>query len=286
MCHFPFHQTSCFLVRNALKKMIGTAKHSSQILVLSSKEGLIDCEKSVSSCPSSSSSSEDDDRESRDHRRRLKYTLPEDTANACPPMLIIGHKKTREKSVVVVKGFFSDSRVAELKNLFQSAESVYEIKDRKDNLYHAHRAFRVEIALRLKYPKVYRKILGVSSSVCDAVWGGFKEKNIRRNRVLPEFEYIVYDAPTGSGRGTFIEPHVDNHSIVTGIVMLSNPDVDFEGGVNRFKGAQSDSCESSFREYKLEKGDLVLFRGELVTHWITPVTRGVREIFQWELSRI
>jgi hypothetical protein len=112
------------------------------------------------------------------------------------------------------------------------------------------------------------------------------EKNLRRNRVIPEFEYIVYDAPGASGRETFIEPHVDNHSIVTGIVMLSEPDVDFVGGINRFKGAESGSSQVNYREYKLERGDLVLFRGELVTHWITPVTSGNREILQWELSRI
>ena len=123
-------------------------------------------------------------------------------------------------------------------------------------------------------------------AVCTSLWGDFTQKNIRRNRVIPEIEYIVYDKPEGNGRGTFIEPHVDNHSIVTGIVMLSKPDVDFEGGVNRFKGAETDESSVNFREYKLKQGDLVLFRGEVVTHWITPVSRGVREILQWELSRI
>jgi predicted 2-oxoglutarate/Fe(II)-dependent dioxygenase YbiX len=58
--------------------------------------------------------------------------------------------------------------------------------------------------------------------------------------------------------------------------------------VNRFKGSSEpvNDRKLNFREYKLQQGDLVLFRGEIVTHWITPVMTGVREIFQWELSRI
>jgi hypothetical protein len=199
---------------------------------------------------------------------------------------VIHHKSNPEKSIVIVEKFLSESRIQKLRNHFKSADSVYQIEDRKDDLYHAHKAFRVEVALRLTYPKIYRKIIKLSMAVCTSVWGDFTEKRIRRNRVIPELEYIVYDKPDGVGRGTFIEPHVDNHSIVTGLVMLSKPGEDFEGGVNRFKGAESETSSVNYREYQLQQGDLVLFRGELVTHWITPVTRGIREIMQWELSRV
>lgn len=201
-------------------------------------------------------------------------------------MVVLPHKGNIEKTIVVIKTFLSESRIRKLKTLFSTDPSVYEIHDRKDDLYHAHTAYRVETALRLRFPKTYKKMMKISVSVCDEFWGDIRSKRIRKNRVIPELEYIVYDTPDGTGKGTFIEPHVDNHSVVTGIVMLSNPGLDFEGGVNRFKGPENAESANNFREYQLQMGDLVLFRGEEVTHWITPVTRGVREILQWELSRI
>ena len=266
-----------------------TVEFASESLLLCSKQGELDDARSLSSCPSSSS--EDDDLEPRQRRlRRLKYTIPpldENIEYDTSSLVFLRHKSNSDKTVVVVPKFFSVDRIEKLRRLFAQDRSTYEIKDRKDDLHYAHTAYRVEVALRLGFPKTYRRILETTTAVCDAVWGDIRQKRLRRNRVLPEMEYIVYDLPSG-GKGTFIEPHLDNHSIVTGVAMLSEPDVDFAGGVNRFKGASSpvEDKRMNFREYKLEKGDLVLFRGEVVTHWITPVTRGVREILQWELSRI
>ena len=40
------------------------------------------------------------------------------------------------------------------------------------------------------------------------------------------------------------------------------------------------------RQLALQKGDAVVFRGEKLRHWITPVTGGVRVILQIELSRV
>ena len=268
-----------------------TARFSSDTLVLFSNQGQLDDTNSVSSCPSSSSSSSDDEGSPKPRLRRLKYTIPPtdlrieyDTSS----LVLLRHKSNPDKTVVVAPGFFSPERIAKLRTLFQTDKAAFEIKDRKDNLHYAHRAFRVEVALRLAFPKTYRRILESTTAVCDAVWGDIREKRLRRNRVLPEMEYIVYDLPAESGKGTFIEPHVDNHSLVTGVCMLSRPDIDFTGGVNRFKGSSEpvNDRKLNFREYKLQQGDLVLFRGEIVTHWITPVMTGVREIFQWELSRI
>jgi alkylated DNA repair dioxygenase AlkB len=117
---------------------------------------------------------------------------------------------------------------------------------------------------------------------------------VKRSRFFPEFEYIVCVAPQPmqqerwqqrpshaacryDSSGAFIEPHVDNHSVITGIIMLSDRDGGFEGGVN---------CFEPNRQYALQRGDCVLFRGEKTQHWITPVTAGVRRILQWEFSRI
>jgi hypothetical protein len=269
-------------------KCVNTSRTSSDALLSAVSEGIVDDEKSVSSCPSSSSSSSDHPDDAVTTRRfRLKFSLMKSTIGLdLPPLRIIRHKSEDEKSIVVIRRFLSRSRISKLKRLFQTDESVFEIRDRKDDLYHAHRAFRVEVALRLANPKTYRRAVKTSIEVCDQHWGSFRLKSLKKDRILPEFEYIVYDEPIISSRGTYIEPHVDNHSIVTGVVMLSDPDTDFSGGVNCFKGSESEFSKKSFREVKLNQGDLVLFRGEIVTHWITPVTKGIREILQWELSRI
>ena len=248
-------------------------------------QGLVSAEGSVSSVSVSDSDSGDDGDSHRRHR--LKYTFPPRLQVADTSMLrIVPHKTNPDKSLVVVAKFLKRQKIEQLVRLFRESETVYEVKDRKEDLYHAHSAFRVEIALRLGHEKTYKRIMETTVRVCDAVWGDIREKKIRRNRVLPEFEYIVYDLPSEDSQGSFIEPHVDNHSVVTGIVMLSAPDIDFVGGVNRFKGSDGSSDFPEFREVKLQQGDLVLFRGEIVTHWITPVTSGRREILQWELSRI
>lgn len=265
-----------------------TRSYASSQLILSKNQGLVDSSCSVSSCPSSSSSSEEGSA-ATDPLSRLKYTIPAamniatfDISGA----VIVPHKSNRDKSLVIMRNFFSTSRVKKLRELFQKSKSVFEIKDRKSDLHYAHNAYRAEVALRLEMNRIYKRIMEATISVCDKVWGDIRLK-ARKNRVIPEIEYIVYDVgKTPGAKGTFIEPHVDNHSIVTGVSMLSEPDVDFVGGANRFKGSEPDDHENSYRDCKLGEGDLVLFRGEVVTHWITPVVSGRREILQWELSRI
>lgn len=265
-----------------------TRRYCSDSLIISKNEGIVS-EASVSSCPSSSSDDSDSGTGPSRPFHRLKYTVPpkeENKAVNLGDLIYLTHKTTPDKTVIVYRKFLSASRIEKLVTLFRTDKSVFQIKDRKDDLYHAHQAYRVEVPLRTTYPKSYRKMMRMSIAICDSVWGDIREKKLRKNRVIPEIEYIEYDIPDGTGRGTFIEPHVDNHSIVTGVVMLSEPDVDYQGGINRFKGASTEGSADNFREYKLGKGDLVLFRGEEVTHWITPVTRGKRAVLQWELSRI
>ena len=261
-----------------------TVRYASDQLVLSKNQGLVDDSDSVSSCGTSSG---DDSSTPLPKLRRLKYTIPPIDANFVldpSSIIVVPHKSNKDKSIVIVPKFFSETRISKLRAIFQTSPSMYEIKDRKENLLYAHTAYRVEIPLRLESRKTYLRIMKETCRICDYVWGNIRDK-ARKNRVIPELEYIVYDVPEGT-EPAFIEPHVDNHSIVTGVAMLSEPDVDFCGGVNRFKGAQSEDSETDFREWKLGKGDLVLFRGETVTHWITPVAKGRREILQWEFSRI
>lgn len=84
------------------------------------------------------------------------------------------------------------------------------------------------------------------------------------------------------GEPCYIEPHVDNKSAVTLVAMLSVPSA-YVGGRSCFRRAQS---SRGHRELSLEQGDVVLFRGEKLVHWITPVTAGKRIILQIEMSRV
>ena len=67
------------------------------------------------------------------------------------------------------------------------------------------------------------------------------------------------------------EPHVDNDSVITMLALLT-PQSDFVGGINCFKGTQAGAPK---RQNQLQCTDAVIFRGESLTHWITPVTAGM-----------
>ena len=98
----------------------------------------------------------------------------------------------------------------------------------------------------------------------------------------------------------YLEPHVDNESVLTLILLLSNPKTDFSGGQLLFEQFYSDaeSCDSNYysgndnvchhdetwRSVHLDIGDAVLFRGSQVLHTITPLLSGTRSILQIELS--
>ena len=103
---------------------------------------------------------------------------------------------------------------------------------------------------------------------------------------------------SSSGRGSssrpkigHIEPHVDNHSVITVIAMLGRPGVDFEGGANLFHPDVDRSFTTRWRKeevvgVELKQGDMVVFRGEELRHSITDVTSGKRVILQAEFSRV
>ena len=253
-----------------------TREYTSRVIKKGVRNSLVSDSNSVSSCPSSSSSDSDDDVPPDSNNRplfRLKITLTSDDSDYEPPQhFIIPHEKSKEKAVIVIPNFLSARKISKLVSLFDSSPSVYTIEDRKSDLVYSHVAKRVEVCLRTEYERMYRKIISSTIKLFDSTFGPM-ESFARKSRVFPEFEYIVYESA-----GAFIEPHLDNHSIVTGIVMLSDPNSgDFEGGVN---------CFEPKRQYKMDQGDCVIFRGEKVDHWITPVVKGTRKILQWEFSRI
>mmetsp|Transcript_32224 Transcript_32224/g.81748 ORF Transcript_32224/g.81748 Transcript_32224/m.81748 type:complete len:136 (-) Transcript_32224:60-467(-) len=135
----------------------------------------------------------------------------------------------------------------------------------------------MELPLRAHGRELYERLMEALAWADAVLWRKLPDSKV----VYPEVEYIVYDARTGSPGG--IEPHVDNHSAVTMVAMLSDPR-EFAGGVNSFE--PSGEPNSLPRMVALRKGDAVIFRGEKLLHWITPVTGGLRTILQIELSRI
>eukprot|EP00930_Biecheleria_cincta_P027862 TRINITY_DN1948_c0_g1_i3.p2 TRINITY_DN1948_c0_g1~~TRINITY_DN1948_c0_g1_i3.p2 ORF type:complete len:130 (+),score=23.30 TRINITY_DN1948_c0_g1_i3:108-497(+) len=98
---------------------------------------------------------------------------------------------------------------------------------------------------------------------------------------FPEIEYIVYDVKQLGEPGT-IEPHTDNQSQVSMVILLSDPR-EFAGGQNFFESGAGNKQDS--RSVKLQLGDAVFFYGDKCEHWISPVTAGRRIILQMEISR-
>lgn len=150
--------------------------------------------------------------------------------------------------------------------------------DRDDNLDFVHDVWRMELSLSLHCPKLYNKVLALMYEADEALWFKMQKTEVPGSgcryfcdgrEIEPEIEYIVYDATQG-GKPPGIQPHVDNNSVATLIVMLSEKD-SFVGGKNFFEPDRM--CSLGF-------GDAVVFRGEKVLHWITPVVSGKRTILQ------
>lgn len=156
--------------------------------------------------------------------------------------------------------------------------SVAEINDRKGYLAFKHRVWRFELQLRSLCPRLYTRLMDLMRRVDGEKWRRLRKKS---KKVYPEIEYIEYDVAV-QGEPCFIEPHVDNKSAVTMVAMLSEPGA-YIGGASCFRRADG---RRGHREHVLQQGDIVLFRGEKLTHWITPVTAGRRVILQIELSRV
>mmetsp|Transcript_44513 Transcript_44513/g.100653 ORF Transcript_44513/g.100653 Transcript_44513/m.100653 type:complete len:137 (+) Transcript_44513:462-872(+) len=134
--------------------------------------------------------------------------------------------------------------------------------------------------MRVLQQDLYEKAINTMMWADAVVW----QRLCRQRKVFPEMEYIVYDGGTVMGKpGPYaIEPHIDNQSVVTMVVMLS-ADTDYEGGVNGFARAEKGSPE---RSEKLKMGDAVFFHGERLTHWVYPVTSGIRVILQCEFCKL
>ncbi|GMH47151.1 hypothetical protein TrVE_jg3052 [Triparma verrucosa] len=140
-----------------------------------------------------------------------------------------------------------------------------------------------ESGLYSNLPKIFNRVTHTQWLMDDLYWLKFPTNN-KQTRV--QIEIIDYDTDRIGKEATFNE-HIDNYSVVTMIAMLSDPE-DFEGGRNSFRINGTVPCygtdaDAPTMTLKLEKGDAVFFRGEVVPHGITPVTSGRRVILQSEM---
>ncbi|CAE7544395.1 ZFP36L1 [Symbiodinium natans] len=153
------------------------------------------------------------------------------------------------------------------------AFALKEIDDRDDELIYRHEVWRMEHELQEAMPKVYTRLMEYCRALDNELWGEIEVGD----RFYPEIEYIQYDVGKLGEAGT-IEPHTDNESQVTVVVLLSQL-TEFQGGLNCFepgwKGGES-------RSARLGTGDAAFFYGDKCEHWITPVTSGHRTILQMD----
>ena len=199
--------------------------------------------------------------------------------------------------MLVLRGFLSPAEVQQLQTLGPSGMRVGE--DRHPELSFVHEVWRFEKQLEHGSSPLFNKLIGAMHDTDAELWRSIPAVGTRAWLDLhPEVEFIRYD--TRGARSInetdlpHIAPHVDNSSAVTLIGMLSEAGVDYEGGFNRFELGdviRKDPSEcggiaiGKFREHRLEKGDVLMFRGETCEHSLTPVTSGCRDIVQIELCR-
>ena len=205
--------------------------------------------------------------------------------------------KNINATIMILRGFLTEEDVRSLKTLGPKGNFVKQ--DRTEELNFEHEVWRFEKELEKQGNSLYQKVLKAMYFADDQLWRGIPQKDTPAWKKLhAEVEFISYNAEMCKKRGgkpPHIGPHVDNSSAVTLIGMLSSyQNGDYKGGMNRFeigdhfsmdgkKGSGID--DGKFRETRLEKGDVLLFRGEMLEHSLTPVTDGLRQILQIELCR-
>lgn len=245
---------------------------------------------SSSSSTSSSSESASDKitpaqpkRRSRNDRRmqsivhKVGVGRPSALGSSILPSLQWAGSPKKYRRLAFATGFLDSAEIAAIAHAAHHP-SVKEIHDRKAYLAFKHRVVRFEMQLRAMAPALYAKLLALMRLADAEGWRRLRKK---KPKVYPEIEYIEYDVHKEGGE-CYIEPHVDNKSGVTLVAMLS-PSTDYIGGNSCFRRSKG---SEGHRQTRLEQGDVVMFRGEKLLHWITNVTAGRRVILQIELSRV
>ena len=196
---------------------------------------------------------------------------------------------TPARDVHLLRGGLNRSEVDTLLAL-ASDPDTFVVDDRSDAIIHT--MMRVEYPLLRRQPALLRKLLGWAEAVDRAVWSGRLDAAASggASAVYPEVELLTYNASSQARQQA--RPHVDNGAALSLIAMLDPPE-SFDGGDNFFKrdpadlergGLSSAAHCATQRRVRLRRGDVAFFRGEVTTHWVSPVTRGLRRVLQIELQ--
>lgn len=185
----------------------------------------------------------------------------------CPKDLtILNCASDKNCSLGLIRSFLSVGEVATVSELVSS--SIGDLKEMTAG--DDASALRIEKCIRLWRPELYKRLVKTAHAVDSQIWN-----NIDEGYTLDvELESITHK---GAG-GDYTEPYCDSDSLVSVIILLSDPQ-DFIGGVNYFQ----DGTEIGKR-VELRKGDAVFFYGDACEHWVTAVTDGSQAVLKLELS--
>jgi len=204
----------------------------------------------------------------------LKYLY--DPPENLPPEWVISKSSINpDMTIVKIPRLFNET----LRDTFLGIREHWDFdsmrqNDRVEDLVFDHQVHRVEGFLKIYHPDIYEKLVESLLRVDAAFW----RQTDNLETVFPEIELIQYGPSEVYG----ISPHYDNDSIVTAVLMLSDPN-DYRGG--RFVAEPLEN-DAPYRLPLLEMGDAIFFRGEALSHWVTPIRWGSRKVLQIELGRV
>ena len=188
----------------------------------------------------------------------------------------------KASTFVKVPSCLSLSQWNDLLSLESFLKSSFRMDDRDEETEYYHVVHRVEPILKANFSSsgLYEALISKMLSVDNKNWKVLEHVTA----VYPEIEFIVYNQslegqPPKMGFGS----HVDNGSALTAVFMLSDS-ADFEGGSLMFaRDIYSDIGDAVERPANFAVRECAMFRGEKLSHWVTPVTRGTRKVLQIEL---
>merc|ERR1712085_193175 len=161
-----------------------------------------------------------------------------------PPAFELLKHEEPELQVALIRGFLSPDEVAKVHEAAKQED--VKIDDRDPELIYKHHVWRFEHQLKEMHRHVYDKVTQVAWAFSGALWDSVEDGE----ELFPEIEYIVYDVKDLGEAGT-INPHTDNQSAVSMVILLSPPQ-DFVGGVNYFEG-DGDSSDGEEKNTKVPR---------------------------------
>ena len=188
----------------------------------------------------------------------------------------------RASTFVKVPDCLSLSQWEDLLSLQPLLKSDLLMDDRAEETEYYHVVHRVESILKQNFSNssLYEGLIGKMQIVDAENWKVLEDVTT----VYPEIEFIVYNRTLEGQRPKMgFGSHVDNGSVLTAVFMLSDR-TDFEGGSLMFaRDIFSDIGDAVERPANFSILDCAVFRGEKLSHWVTPVTKGTRKVLQIEL---